>query len=117
MIFIFGKLLHYEKSCDIIVELDMRRCERLPIGETEPFGGIFTEYVRESGEAFINAESVFGRRARSWRSAPFFSGETRNTRHGVESVEPRFTASRRSFPTYNRGARARNLKGGKKQWQ
>ena len=57
MIFIFVKLLLYEERCDIIVELDMRRCERLPIGETEPFGGIFTEYVRKSGEAFINAES------------------------------------------------------------
>ena len=75
MIFIFRKLLIYGEMCDIIVELDMRRCERLPIGETEPFGGIFTEYVRESGEAFINAGSVSCRCTRALARSAVFLGQ------------------------------------------
>ena len=48
---IFQKLLIFFRFWCIIVEHDVRRCERLLTGGSEPCEVIFTEHVRKSGES------------------------------------------------------------------
>jgi hypothetical protein len=51
---IFEKLLHFWGVWCIIVRHDVRRCERLLTGGSDPCEGIFTEYVRKSGESIVS---------------------------------------------------------------
>ena len=97
---IFRKLLQFQgKSC-IIVRHDVRRCERLLWGVSDPPEGIFTEHVRQSGE---NIDQRRPRPFGSSRSSAVlrrFSREKRGTRGTVlNRIAPQFPNSRGLIPT------------------
>jgi len=64
----------------------------LPAGLPRPDRGIFTEYVRKSGEAVQPAARArLAFHEREWRLTAVFTGDARNARERAESVSPRFT--------------------------